>query len=137
MAITLGVTDSYATETEADAYLINNTIWNTATSADKTTALLFARYYIDENFSCALDNETVIPDALKYATSLLAADYIEDSTVFDSGASIKEKEVQADVSSRTVYSTPLTNKPKSLQIVKGILKDLCVQSSSTVYLVRT
>lgn len=137
MAITLGVQESYCTEDEADALLEDNTVWEAATSEEKIAGLLAARYFIDITFNCALSDLTVIPDSLKYATALLANDYISDNTIFDSGVKIQEQEVTAgSVSSRKVFATPKANKPKSLKIVKGILKDLCIYSGGIVNLIR-
>ena len=137
MAITLGVTESYATIAEADVYLENDTTWNAATDETKTDGLLAARYYIDIAFSCDLEDYDTVPDALKYATSLLAADYVEDETVFDSGVKLREIEVEAgDVRSKKVFSTPKGNKPKSLNTVKGVLKGLCSFTGGMINLVR-
>ena len=139
MAITLGVTESYATIAEADVYLENNEIWQSVTDELKTDGLLAARYYIDITFSCDLsdyDNNT-IPEELKYANSLLAADYTADITVFDSSVKIQEQEVEAgSVRSKKVFSTPKQNKPKSLNTVKGVLKNLCAFSGGLVQLIR-
>lgn len=135
---TLTVTESYATVSEADAYLENNTSWAAATDETKTDALLFARYYIDYNFSCTdITDELTVPDAMKYATSLLAADYVADNTVFDSGANLRRELIQAgSVISEKEYFGGATNKPGSLALVKGVLKDLCSYSKSTPFLLR-
>jgi len=137
MAISLGVTESYATIAEADAYLENNTAWQDATDEVKADGLLAGRYYIDITFSCDLSDVDVIPDELKYANSLLASDYVADNTVFDSGVKIQEQEVEAEgIRSKKVFSTPKSNKPKSLNTVKGILKNLCPFSGGIVQLIR-
>lgn len=137
--ITLGVQEAYCTVTEADTFLELNTSWQAADDDLKESGLLSARYYIDITFDCDLDDYTndTIPDALKYANALLAADYIVDTTVFDNDVKIKELEVDADgVSSRKVFSTPKQNIPKSLNIVKGVLQSLCSYSGGIVSLIR-
>ena len=137
MSITLNVTESYCSVTEAETYLENNSTWIAATEEAQIQALLAARYYIDITFTCDLTNYTVAPDALKMATAYLAADYIVDDTIFDSDIKIKELEVKAgDVSSRKTYLGSNSKKPSSLQMVKGILKDLCLFQGNLVNLGR-
>lgn len=137
--ITLGVTESYATLQEAEVYLEDNVAWQAAEDEVKSAGLLAGRYYIDITFSCDLtdyDNLT-IPEALKYANSLLAADYVVNTSVFDSGVKIQEQEVEAEgVRSKKVFSTPKKNKPPSLVIVQGVLKELCSFNGGLVQLIR-
>lgn len=135
--ITLGVQESYCTTIEADVLLDINTAWQNASDDLKSAGLLAARYYIDITFTCDLTDYDTIPDELKYANALLAADYVVDTTVFDSDIKLKELEVEAEgVSSRKVFSTPKQNKPKSLNTVKGVLKSLCSYSGGLVSLIR-
>ena len=138
MAISLLVTDSYASISEADVYLENNTVWSSATDETKTDALIFSRHYIDSKFVCDLSSYDVIPDELKYANSLLAADYVADTSVFDASSLVKSKSVRADVvSSSEEYVSGKKNKPKSAILVESILKDLCTKyGSSLVNLIR-
>lgn len=139
MAITLAVTESYCTIDEADAYLENNTAWNAATDKDKTDALLEARYYIDVTFECDLSEETVIPDALKYATAILAAEAISSPNIFDSGPVIQKERSKADVVEvEKEYFVGSKNQPAKLKQVQGILQSVCTRVGlSTSWLLRS
>lgn len=133
----LAVTASYATVSEADAYLENNSEWQAATDEDKTDLLLEARYYIDTNFSCDLTEYTEVPEQLKYATSILAAEALVTSTIFDTTANIKREYTKADtVVSETEYFGGASTRPSKLGYVKGILKTLCRYNATTTFLLR-
>lgn len=136
--VALTVTEAYTTISQADIYLENNAAWSGATDEAKTTALLYGRYYLDENFSCIdLTDEVAVPDSMQYANAILAADYVSDGTIFESGANVKLERVKADVvETETEYFGGKTNKPPSLALVKGILKGVCTYSKTTPFLIR-
>lgn len=137
MAITLTVTEAYATLSEADIYLENNSDWNGATDEDKTEALLDSRYYIDVNWYCDLSTYDTIPDELKYANAVLAGDLISDPESMDAGPNTKKKFSKAgSVATMTEYFSGAKNKPKSVNKVKGILQDLCSRRSGSARLTR-
>jgi len=135
--VAIAVTDSYCTLNEADSYLENNTVWNAASDEDKEEALLEARYHIDITYECDLATETVIPDALKYATAILAAEAIADSAIFNSSPSVQKERVKADsVEAETEYFTGSKSQPKKTKQVTSILQSICTKIGSSVFLVR-
>ena len=116
MAITLQITEGYATVAEADLYLELDTAWLNASDETKADALMWGRYYLEDNFTYDLDNIDVIDEEAKLANSVLAADYIANGKLFgDSEAPIQSKSVKADVVSKTVvYDTSKEYKPPSV-----------------------
>lgn len=135
----LGVTEAYATVSQADLYLENIPSWVAATDEDKADALLYARYYIDNNFSCIdITDDAEVPEELQFANSLVASDYIVDNEVLQSGANLKRELVIAgSVTSENEYFNGATNKPPSLGIIKGVLKDICSFSKTSTFLIRS
>lgn len=134
----ISVTTSYATVSEASAYLIGNTVWATASFQDKTDALLEARYYIDATYSCSFD-QSAPPDEVKYASSLLASDFIVTGDLFFANEStIKKKSVKAgSVQSSKEYSATSKQKPASIGKVNAVMASLgCTNTGTTVFLQR-
>lgn len=135
--VTLAVTASYATVEEADVYLENNAAWLAASDETKFDKLLEARYYIDTMFSCDLSTYDVVPDELKLAASLLAAEAIVSDDIFDTSASVAKESVKADVvETETEYFGGSAKRPTKLNMVRGILQSLCSYKGSTVFLTR-
>lgn len=137
MAVTLTVTQAYATIAEAGVYLSNSSVWAIAIDAERTEALLSARYYIDTNFSCDLSAVDVVPDELKYANALLANEALSDAAIFDSGPTVQRELAKAgSVTTETEYFVGNKSQPKVLSQIRGILKSICSNASSTVFLQR-
>jgi hypothetical protein len=135
--VTLAVTGSYATVEEADNLLENNASWAVATDEIKIDKLLEARYYIDTMFSCDLSTYDTIPDQLKLANALLAAEALLTSDIFDTSASISKERVKADVvETETEYFGGSVKRPTKLNMVRGILQTICTYKGSTVFLTR-
>ena len=125
MAITLAVTDAYATVDETDAYLENDSTWNAITNEAKENALLWGKYYIDERYDC-VDVLDAISDELRYSNSLLAADYAATPATFKPQVQVLVKTVQAG-SVKTHKEFAATNKivPSNSIKVKTILSKIC------------
>ena len=103
MAVTLALTDGYATLDEADTYLELNTTWSAASDEAKEDALMWARYYIEQYFDYNLDAIDTIDDEAKLANSVLAADYVTSGQLFgNSEPAIKRQKVKADVVEKEV-----------------------------------
>ena len=140
MAVTLTVVDAYCTTDQADGYLELVTTWDDTDDDVKEDALLWGRYYLDQNFYIDLSEITaiVVPDELIFANALLAADYISDPSVFQHTPSVKEESVKAgSVSSKTVYLSSGQEYPASWLKIRAILQDKYARrSASTVELLR-
>lgn len=135
--VTLAVTASYATVDEADVYLENDTAWQAATDEVKLDKLLEARYYIDTTFSCDLSLLDAVPDELKLATSILAAEALVSEDIFNTSASIAKERIKADVvETETEYFGGSSKRPSKLNMARGILQNLCSYKGSTVFLTR-
>lgn len=133
MSLTISVTESYVTSDEADEYLENNASWNTASDASKDDALLWARYYIDSKYSCIsyLDE---IPEELKYANSIIAADYLSTPEAFKPQRSLIKKAIQAG-SVKMFKEFSATDKiriPSEFK-VKAILNGICPSKFNGTY----
>ena len=125
MAVTLAVTDGYATIAEADTYLEDvDTNWVAATDEVKADALMWGRYYIDDNFDYDLDAIDAIDEEAKLANSVLAADYVRDGKLFGSSdPAIQSKTVKADVVSTSVtYATTQPYRPDSVGKAFALMK---------------
>lgn len=116
MAVTLQITDGYATIDEADTYLENDSVWLAYTDETKQEALMWARYYLEDNFDYDLDSIDAIDEEAKLACAVVAADYAKDQKIFGSSeAAIKSKSIKADtVSSSITYETGQKYKPPSV-----------------------
>lgn len=132
----LGVAETFASSVEADEYLESNSAWNAASDEVKGEALIAARYFIDGMFSCKITG--AIPDALKFANSLLAADYVSDKSSFQSTENIRRQRVKAgSVESENYYNGSSKRMPPSWFQVKSVLQEICVPSGvGTVFLTR-
>lgn len=119
-------TQAYATAIEADTFLELHDDWLDLDEPIKDDALLWGRYYIDANFDCVVDYDT-ISEEVKYATSLLAYDYfIQGDLFFDNNTNLKSKKVDADgVLVEKDFGYVRADKPKSLSKVVAILKTVC------------
>jgi len=134
----IGVTESYVTVPEADVYLKLNSAWLATDYAVKQDALLQARYYIDANYSCSFDQSSP-PDEVKYASSLLGADYISSGDLFYSNTqAIKMKRTKAgSVETEKEFTGSSKQKPASIGQVDAIMASLgCTNTSGTVFLMR-
>jgi hypothetical protein len=134
----LAYNEAYLTALETDLLLDTDTVWQGASDELKDIALLRGRYFIDAKFSCStLEDLEEIPDELKLANAYLASDYISDQTIFDSQSAVKRNLVKAgSAMSEKEYLGGYRNKPKSFDIVKSILQNLCTSKGSTVSLMR-
>lgn len=123
----------YATVAEADQYLRLKTDWIDLTDDIKEDALLWGRYFIDTNFNCVIDMDS-IDDEVKYANSLLAYDYfIQGDLYFDNQrVVIKKKVVAGKVESEKQYSSISKDGPNSMSKVVAILKTICSKTSGTL-----
>jgi len=126
-------TQTYATASEADAFLELHEDWVDLDEPVKLDALLWGRYYIDANFDCVVDYDD-ISEEVKYATSLLAYDYfIQGDLFFDNKKNIKSKKVDADgVLVEKDYGYAKADKPNSLSKVIAILKTVCNHSKGSL-----
>lgn len=146
MAIELAYNEAYATASEANDFLVGNETWKQLSTPEKEDALLWSRYYLDDNFDCYLSSIDTIPEELKYSNSLLAVDYATEGTLYKTSTSglIKKSKVKAgDVETEKEYfedSSANTEvvKPASINKVKGLLGPICrdISGSGTVSLVR-
>lgn len=134
----IGVTTSYVTVPEADVYLKLNATWLATDFAVKEDALLQARYYIDSSYSGCFDQESP-PDEVKYASSLLGADYISSGDLFYSNSqAVKMKRTKAgSVETEKEFVGAGKAKPTSIGQVDAIMASLgCIKTSGTVFLMR-
>lgn len=139
MAVTLNITDGYATVQEADVYLELDATWQAADDDVKADALMWGRYYIDSDFDYDLTVIDVIDEEAKLANSILAADYVRDGKIFgDSEAAIVSKTVKADVVSKSVtYDVSKEYKPPSYGKVVVLMGKIATKKSpNTVFLLR-
>lgn len=136
--MTIGVLDSYVTVAEADVYLALDTTWLATDEPHKEDALLQARYYIDATYSGCFDQSSP-PDEVKYASSLLGADYISSGDLFYSNTqAIKMKRTKAgSVETEKEFTGSSKQKPASIGQVDAIMASLgCTNTSGTVFLMR-
>lgn len=133
MAVVLGVTDGYATLVEANAYNIASTAWEKATDAVKQDALMFARYYIDDNWVYDLEQIDAIDEEMKLGNSILALDYLENGKLFgDSEAPIKSKSVSAGAVSQSItYDVSINYKPPSIGKAFAIIAKVAIKRTGT------
>jgi hypothetical protein len=144
MAIELEYNKAYATADESDVFLSLNSVWQNLSVTEKEDALLWARYYLDDNFDCALSSLDTIPDELKYANCLLAVDYNSEGSLYKnkSEPTVKKIRVKAgDVESEKEYGSGGDNSnylPPSIYKVRNLLAPICtrINTSGTVNLVR-
>jgi len=135
----IGVQVAYATVSEASAYLIGKTAWTAAAFQTKTDGLLEARYYIDSQYSCPSFDQSDPPDEIKFASSLLAYDFVLAGDIFYVNQSgIKKKRVKAgSVEVETEYIGANKIKPTTKGQVDAILASLgCSVNAGTVFLQR-
>ena len=137
MSIELAYNEAYATSAEADVFLASNATWLNLSKPEKDDALLWLRYYIHDNFDCYLSTLDAIPEELKYANSLLAADYSVDGTLYQTNteSGLKLKRVKAgDVETEKEYfegNTSSSSEPSSIRQVRGLLSSICTRTSGT------
>jgi len=134
----IGVTESYVTVAEADAYLILNQVWLDTDYGIKNNALLQARYYIDATYSGCFDQSSP-PDEVKYASSLLGADFVSSGDLFYSNSqAVKMKRTKAgSVETEKEFIGASKQKPASIGQVDALMAALgCVKTSGTVFLMR-
>jgi len=136
--MTIGVLDSYVTVAEADVYLALDTTWLATDEPHKEDALLQARYYIDATYSGCFDQSSP-PDEVKYASSLLGADFVSSGDLFYSNSdAVKSKRVKAgSVESEKEFSGASKTKPASIGQVDALMASIgCIKTSGTVLLMR-
>ncbi len=143
--MTLEVTDTYTDIDTADSYLVLKNDWLELSNESKQEALLNARMYIDENFS--IDDVTdvsdlsVVPDALQFASSLLAYDSVINGDLFvkHTTREVFEKSVKAgSVMSSKKYKTGQKDlRPSSYGKVKVLLSSLYTNLTGVTFLVRS
>lgn len=138
MAIELKYNEAYATVAEADAFLAGDSTWGNLSTNEKDDALLWGRYYIDDNFECFLSSLDSIPDELKYSNSLLATDFVTNGTLYKETAvssGLKKKKVKAgDVETETEYFESEDSSviaPPSIRKVRSVLAPICERTSGT------
>jgi hypothetical protein len=131
----LSVTGTFASLSEADVYLERSQKWSSSSDEDKITALIATRWFLESKYSCYISG--TIPDELKYANSLLAADYVLSSSFFETTTNKKMVRVKAGpVESETDFSATIRLPPSWLN-VKEILLPICGSTSSgSVYIRR-
>lgn len=117
----------YATLAEADTINTGATPWDTATDPDKETALINAKLYMDQNYSCQIPD--TIPENLKEANSILAnEDLTSDIFARQDGVGIvKEKSVGAgSAKTKTVFAVSNGGTWKDpFQLVTALMSDIC------------
>ena len=134
----IGVSESYCTPDEADEYLPLNTAWLDLDYEVKEAALLQARYYIDSRYSCGFDQSSP-PDEVKFASSLLGADYTSSGDLFYSNdIPLKSKRTKAgSVETEKEFSVTTKTKPSSIGTVDALMAAIgCIVNSGTVFLMR-
>lgn len=140
MAVTLTITEAYATLAEAEVYMENNSVWIAETSDEnKQDALMWARYYIETLYDYDLDSIDSIDEEAKLANCVLAADYIENGKLFyDDEKPIQSESVKADVVSQTiVYDTSFKPLPKSIGKMMALMDRIADRKNgSSVSLIR-
>lgn len=132
MALTLTVTEAYATIAQASVYLFNDVVWNATNANDQNDALIYGRYYIDAHFDCISSLDT-IPDELIYANSLLASDYLNNPSAFESQVLLVAKSVTAGpVKVYKKFNGTSKVKPASSIKVNVLLNTVCGSFSSNL-----
>jgi len=131
----------YATNSEADVYLVNVEAWFDLTEEQKTSHLVNGRYFMDSTYECTElpdeDNDGLpddIPEEYKYANSLLAEiDMTTGLFNVDStgGSPVVSKRVKAgSVESETSYAGQFSSSTKLGAIdpypqITSLLSDYC------------
>lgn len=133
MALTIAVNAAYLTADQADQFLEENSDWNNSSELLKNEALLFGRYYIDDNFDC-IDYLDTVPEELMYANSLLAIDYINNPDAFKPQQKIIKKAIQAgSVKVFKEYSSTDDVIPSNWYVVDIILRRICNKYHTNMY----
>ena len=127
---TVGVQQAYATTAESDFYLPIREDWVDADDEIKDDALLWGRYYIDANFDCVVDADS-IEEEIKFANSLLAYDYFSQGDLFFNNRDgiILSRVKAGSVESEKEYEKGITTKPNSLLKVVSVLSAVCNKTS--------
>lgn len=124
----------YATVAEADVLNSTDNQWIAATTAQKESALKFARRYMDINYSCVTIDMTAIPDDIKLANSILAASHLREP-LYNKAPSIENlKSKSTSASGVTVSRTygAKTTKIDPFVEVTMLLSDYCALKIGTI-----
>lgn len=98
----------YATNAEADVYNTGDVTWDGTSEGDKTTALEYARRYIDMYYLCATIDMAAVPDDVKQASAILALAHLSTPlyNTKPTSESLKSKSVRAgSVSSSKTFAS--------------------------------
>ncbi len=140
MTVTVEINEGYCTIAEADEFLPNDAVWLAATDAVKEDAIMWGRYYIDANYYVDLDSWDEIPEPVKFANALMAADLVNGFEILDPANLdiLKRKTLKAGSVEKTVeYVAGISNKPPSYEKIAAILLGtLEKRGSNTVFLLR-
>lgn len=134
----LDVQASYATIAEASVYLSEVNSWLSASNQSKQNALMWGRYYIDQNYTSTFD-QSAPPTEVKFANALLASDFLTDGDLFYSNdVPVKSKTVKAGSVEVSKTYQAYSKKPTSIGRVDAILSSVATRigGSGTAFLIR-
>ncbi len=131
----MALKDPYCTVVRADEILAGNADWLALDEDVKLDALVEARYYIDDRYSCPTLDEAAIPTEMEYVNAWLAADAV-DTGLFDTNTNpdrIKSKSVKAgSVTTSKSYFSAASFRPATKAKCDTYLSGICYKNSSTV-----
>ncbi|MGE4486367.1 MAG: hypothetical protein AB7C95_00905 [Synergistaceae bacterium] len=131
----MALKDPYCTVSRADEILASNDAWLALDEDVKESALVEARYYIDERYSCPYLDEDNIPTEMELVNAWLAADAV-DTGLFSTSINpdrIKSKMVKAgSVTTSKTYFSATSFRPATKAKCDAYLSGICWKNSSAV-----